>query len=483
VKLLIGLLACLVVFSLSALKWRRAVKAVFLLIVIEGALRKWVFPQANEMLYFLKDIVLLGVYFNFYFFSGSKEKLFPKVNLIKVFTIFVIGWCLFQVFNPSLGSPLIGFFGLRGYLLYLPLIWILPFMFQSEEELYIFWRTHFLLLIPVGIIGIVQFFSPASSFINAYSNEDNRVIIATFGATSAVRITGTFSYISGYAIFLIVCFGLLIPFFSINQPFGWKLISLVEIFLLIVNSLMTGSRSVILAQVLFILCYIAARGLRQPESTVRFLMRLLVPAIVIALVTFIWFRPAVDAFWLRTTSNKDVPDRIAGSFTEPFDFIRYKELDGYGTGATHQAAPVLRKALNLPDGELIPIYYELEMGRILLELGPLGFLFWYGLRVIILIALMTTFWKLKRPFLRQLALAAFVIQAIQITGTLVFHHTFSVYYWFLSSFIFMLPRLEQIEDWQREQQLFQQDVQFTHLPDSPYRESKFASGSDRSVGS
>jgi hypothetical protein len=113
------------------------------------------------------------------------------------------------------------------------------------------------------------------------------------------------------------------------------------------------------------------------------------------------------------------------------------------------------------------------MGRIVLELGPIGFIFWYGLRVSLLIALMSTFWKLKRPFLRQLALAAFFIQAIQISGTLVFHHTFSVYYWFLSSFIFLLPRLEQIEDWQREQQLWQEvlqeDVQFTYFPDSPYR--------------
>jgi hypothetical protein len=98
------------------------------------------------------------------------------------------------------------------------------------------------------------------------------------------------------------------------------------------------------------------------------------------------------------------------AFLEPIGFIQYKQLDGYGTGATHQAAPLLRQALDLPTGEVIPVPYEGEIGRILLELGPIGFIFWYGLRVGILIALISTFWKLKRPFLRHLALAAFLIQ-------------------------------------------------------------------------
>ncbi|HAA29496.1 MAG TPA: hypothetical protein DCE56_19620 [Cyanobacteria bacterium UBA8553] len=467
-KLLIGLIAALFIFSLSSLNWRRTLKVVFFLIVIEGALRKWVLPQANEILYFLKDLVLLGAYFNFYCFSGKREKFPNKGYVINILIFLVLIWCVFQLFNPSLGSPVAGLLGLRGYLLYIPLIWMVPLLFQSEEELHKFLRRYFLLVIPVGLIGIIQFFSPATSFINAYSNE-NSVVTATFGAMSSVRITGTFSYISGYAIYLIVSFGILISLFSIPQPVEWKVISVVELFLVVVNSFMTGSRSVIFAQILFIVCYVAVRGIRQPARTLLFMSRLIVPTLVIAIAAYIWFRPAIDAFVLRTTSNKDVPARITGSFQEPIDFLQYKQLDGYGTGATHQAAPLLRKALDLPPGEVIPVYVEPEMGRILLELGPIGFLFWYGLRVSILIALISNFWHLERPLLRQLALAAFLIQAIQINGHLVFHHTFSVYYWFLSSFVFLLPRLQQIENWQREQQFMQEYDLSPYFPDSSYR--------------
>ncbi len=469
-KLIIGLVACVIIFYFSALKWRRSVKAVFLLLVFEGALRKWVMPQASEMMYFLKDVILLGAYLNFYGFSSPKEKL-PKQGGGKIVSILIfiaIGWCIFQVFNSSLGSPLVGIFGLRGYLIYVPLIWMIPYLFESEDEFYKFLRSHLLLTIPCGLIGIVQFFSPPTSFINAYANEA-AVGKATFGATSAVRITGTFPYINNYAVYLIVCFALLVIMLSAKQPRKWQLLTVIELFLVIINSFMTGSRGTIFAQVLFLIGYLVAKGLTQPTKAVRVLRRLIGPAIVVSMVALIWFRPAIEAFWLRTTTNKDVSGRVTQSLVEPLLFVKFKELDGYGTGATHQAAPTLRKVLNLPPGEEIPTYYESEMGRVLLELGPIGFVFWYGLRVSILIGLLRTFLILRTPFLRELALAAFMVQAIQLNGFLVFHHTFAVYYWFLSSFIYLLPRLEQIENWQKEQLIWQEYVLSSYFPDSPNR--------------
>jgi hypothetical protein len=468
-KIVIALIGCLIIFYFSALKWRRSIKFVFLLLVIEGALRKWVFPQANEMIYFLKDVVVLGAYFNFYLFSNSDKSFLKKVNFMNSLSFLAIGWCLFQVFNPSSGSPIIGFFGLRAYILYLPLIWLLPSLFESQEELYKFLRSHLLLLIPVGLIGIAQFFSPATSFINRYSNEEGPAV-ATFGVNSATRITGTFSYINNYAVYLIVCFGLLVFMLSIKQSWLWQLASLVEIFFVSINSFMTGSRGTIFAAILFIVGFFFIKILANPVSIVRMTKQLIIPILIVAIAASTWFFPAIKAFSQRTTANKDVSWRIVSSFTEPFDFMQYKQLDGYGTGSTHQATPALRKTLNLPKGEVIPVYFEPEMGRIALELGPIGFFLWYGLKLSIIIALFMNFWKLKSLFLRQLSLTAFLIQVIQFNGQLVFHHTFGVYYWFLSSFIFLLPKLEAIENWHKEQQfLEEEDVLYPYFPDSSYR--------------
>ncbi|MEC4986947.1 MAG: hypothetical protein SAK42_22825, partial [Oscillatoria sp. PMC 1076.18] len=260
---------------------------------------------------------------------------------------------------------------------------------------------------------------------------------------------------SGYAVYLGVCFGLLISLLSINQVKKWQIITVFELFLVVVNSLMTGSRSVVFANILFLLGYLTIRIFSQPGSTLNLIQKLFIPGIAISIAAFIWFRPAIDAFWGRATTNTDLTERVGDSFSEPFKFTKYKNLDGYGTGAAHQATPVLRKALNLPRGEFIPTYFEGETGRIALELGPIGFCLWYFMKLVIAFNLLRLFFKLKRPFLRQLTLSAFLTHGIRINGLTVFHHTFSVYYWFLAGFIFLLPRLEKLACWQEYQQLQQ----------------------------
>ncbi|MBE9224272.1 hypothetical protein IQ264_02140 [Phormidium sp. LEGE 05292] len=469
----LALIIVIAIFFVSFFNWRTAVKSVFFILVIEGALRKWLLPQASEMIYFLKDLVLLGAYIKYFLFLRNEKKIPITNNFINIIIFIVAGWCLVQALNPSLGSPLVGLLGLKAYLFYVPLIWILPTIFETEEDFYKFLRTQFLLIFLTGIIGILQFYSPVSSPINAYAGDTN-VQVATFGfgASSAVRVSGTFSYINSYSGYLFVCFGLLVPMLTLRQTKLWLWLSIGEFFLIIINSVMNGSRTVTLASVLFLLGYIGIRGISQPSNTLRWLFKFSLPVIVVAIVIGICFAPAIDQFSRRTTKNQDISERISGSLSEPLKFIKYKDLDGYGAGATHPGTPTLRRGLGLPAGEIIPVGFEGEMGRIVLELGPIGFILWYGMRISIAIALLLVFWKLKRPFLRQLALAASLIQLIWLNGQLVFHHTFSVYFWFLTSFIFLLPRLEQMANWQQQLYWWQLHVQSAHLPDSPDGESE-----------
>lgn len=449
-KLVIGLLAILSVVTVSSFSWRHSVKAIFIVLVLEGALRKWVLPQASDLIYFLKDLILLGAYIKYYAFSPSENKLSIKSSpVVNVLILMVTGWCLFQAFNPSLGSPIVGFFGIRGYLFYIPLIWMIPRLFHSEEELYSCLRWYLLLVIPVGFLGIAQFFSPPSSPINVYAPGELSNI-ATFGVGGAniPRVTGTFSYLAGYGVYLVVCLGLLLPFLSINQSRWWRWISTLEVVLIAVNALMTGSRTVVIGSAAFLLSYVAIKSLIHPASLLRWLRQFLIPIIICFAVASIWFMPAVDAFFLRTTSNSDFGRRLWLSVSEPLEFSQYRDLDGYGSGATHPATRTLRKMLNLPRAEVIPTYYEQEPGRVALELGPIGFLLWYGLRVSIAIELLMVFSRLKSPFLRELALSAFLVHVIQMRSHLVFQHTFLAYYWFLSSLIFLLPRLELMDSLQ-----------------------------------
>ncbi|MDF5720669.1 MAG: hypothetical protein PUP91_09310 [Rhizonema sp. PD37] len=458
---LIGpLVAVIAIVWISSLNWRLAVKVVFFLVIFEGVLRKWVLPQASEMIYFFKDIVLLGAYLRYYL--GSELKYPFKISGITIALFMAMIWCTFQAFNPSLGSVIIGFFGLKAYFFYIPLIWMLPALFQSQEELYQFLRNYLLFTIPVCFLAVAQFFSPPSSPINIYAggHEAN----AGFNGFNAVRVTGTFSYISGYTVYLSACFSLLIPLLTLKQPRLWRLLTLVEAFLVAGTSFMTGARGLLLFEILFVVGYVCILSFTQPTTAKRSAKQLVLPVILISATLPQFFSKAIEAFSYRAANSSDSKnflERALSAFAEPTQAMQFKGFDGYGTGATHQAVPALRKIFNLPFGETLPPS-EGEMGRVVLETGPLGFLFWYALRLILIFNLWQVFWKLKSPFLRQLALVAFLFQIINITGQLIFNHTFAVYYWFFSSFIFLLPELES-----RQLSSYQQYVYTTYFPSSP----------------
>jgi hypothetical protein len=444
------------------MNWRNLVKMALFSVLIEGAIRKWFLPQSKDLIYFLKDFFLLGAYISYFILNNSQKKVPIKDNLLIQSIFFVTVWCTAEAFNSSLGSPLVGLMGLKGYLWNIPLIWLVPNLFNSERELFVFLRNHLLLAIPICILGIIQFFSPASDIINNYATDEVKYI-ATIG--SSVRITGTFSYLDTYVVYLTVAFGLLLALIDSNYAKkGWKIILLGSLFLVAVNSLMTGSRSCVFASILFVVIYIFIKAL-QTSKIINFLnlvKKLIIPLIVVTIAVSIWFQPAIETFSKRTTGDiaeKEFTNRVANTYTDPVSMANIAGLYGYGAGATQQASLAIRNRLNLPTGDIIPVGYEEEPERILLEIGLLGFIFWYSLKLFILIKLWLVYRKLKRPFLKQLALSSFLIQLIQFTDQLVTHHVFSFYYWFLTGFIFLLPRLEKIENLYQLEQFYQQDVQ------------------------
>jgi hypothetical protein len=206
---------------------------------------------------------------------------------------------------------------------------------------------------------------------------------------------------------------------------------------------MSGGRSTVFGSAIIFSGFLLARGLQNPTYIWKLSKKLAVPVTASLFALYFFFSPAVSAFWTRANSNTDEFSERAFLFIEePLAFSHLSGLDGYGTGSTHQARTALRSALNLPPGEDLPTRFEQEAGRIILELGPIGFLMWYSLRLLILAKLFLLFLKLKSSFLKELALSVFFLHLIQIRAHLVFNHTISVYYWFTVGFIFLLPQLE-----------------------------------------
>jgi len=455
-----ALLGATIIFLYAYADWQRAIKAVLVIVVFEGALRKWVLPQASELIYFFKDLVLLGAYASYYKAHIMYQKKYAHKTIFDLLVFVIAIWCAVEIFNPRLGSPIVGLLGFKAYVYYIPLVWILPKLFSTQEQFYSFLRTYLLLIIPIGVLGIVQYFSPVTSPINRYVPGEVTGI-ATVGSNA--RITGTFSYLAGYGVYLMICFGLLLPLVSVPQSWRWRLLLGIALFLVVVNSFMSGSRGVVFTQALLLILYLLFLGIRQPRATMHLLRQFALPALLVAYLVSTQFTVAIDNFMTRVNGNQDLSGRIIDNFADPFRYTEYSGWIGYGIGATLPGGNAMRAMLRLPAGEWIPVYYESEMARVVLEIGPIGFVLWYLLRIILVLLLFGLFWRLRTPVLRQLALMAFLIHLIQLNGQLVVNPTFNVYYWVLASFIFLLPQLDEAYETP-----VQKEAVHTHVPTARY---------------
>lgn len=444
----IGIVAIFFLIFLSALDWKKSVFFVLVFIILEGVARKWILPQVSQYIYFIKDIVFIGAYIKYFLIEKNKIKKHGINILIYPLAI----WSFVQAFNPSLGSSIVGLFGLRGYLLYIPLFWIVTDLFPTKMELYKFIRNYSLLIIPVCLLAVAQFFSPPSSPLNFYATGASNIGIATFGVgeEAIVRVTGTFPYITGFGTYLCTSLTLLIPLLSLRQPLIWYYLTIIELLLVLGTSFMTGSRAVVLYQGLFLISYVIVLLLTQSRQAFVNLKKFILPAIAVAVIVPTYFSKSIDLLSQRSIQNsKEGEGRILQPFIEPLstitEILKLKQIDSYGTGATHQATQLLRTALNLPQGDTLPSIGEIEPPRVIVEIGVIGFVLFYLIRINLIICLGLTSIKLRDSFLSQVGIAAFLFHALQITTPVVFNPNMGIYYWFFAGFILLLPELERRE--------------------------------------
>src|SRR5437867_3791357 len=113
------ILALLLGFGLFGLaRWRQAVQLAVVLAVFEGAIRKWLLPDAQVYVYFFKDALLLGAYAAF--FGGrinNRQRVFSAHPANPVLLLLLL-LAILEIANPDLPSPLVGIFGLKAYLMY-----------------------------------------------------------------------------------------------------------------------------------------------------------------------------------------------------------------------------------------------------------------------------------------------------------------------------------------------------------------------------
>src|SRR5215510_15497105 len=149
------LLAAIVALGalLTARYWQQALFGVFVLVVFEGALRKWAFPSAQAQIYLVKDAILLVVYLGFVLDDRRNQPALRGVASIRIVLLLAFAFGCVEVFNPNSPSVLVGLNGLKTYFLYPPIAFILPYAFKSREHLFVLIRRYIIMAIPVAVLG------------------------------------------------------------------------------------------------------------------------------------------------------------------------------------------------------------------------------------------------------------------------------------------------------------------------------------------
>jgi hypothetical protein len=139
---------------------------IYLLLIFEGAVRKWMFPSLGQVLFFVRDPFVLAAYV-----IAFRHGFFPRGNgfllagmAFGLLAVLLVG---VQILSPaaSSGGAMLAAYGWRNYFFYIPLAFVIGEAFQrADKERLVRWTL--ILAIPTGLLAFLQFMSPLDSPIN-----------------------------------------------------------------------------------------------------------------------------------------------------------------------------------------------------------------------------------------------------------------------------------------------------------------------------
>lgn len=430
--MLIGAIGALIVVAWSYSNWRAAVKIALVVALFEGAIRKWLLPGGQELVYFLKDVFLIGAYIRFFLAPTADLRAYTlKVPLGLVLILSVIACA--SALNPNIGSAIIALYGVKIYFMYIPLIFMMPYLFRTDGEMLrqLTWYT--MLAVPICALGFLQWRSDAFSMLNTYAAAEE---MGNTGATGfgleggKVRITGTFSYITGHTTFVAVFSSLTLVLLSLKETRFKSLLLFIGLPMLAANGLMGGSRASIVCGLFVAAGLVIATTTGRVGSNKHFITMLVAGGLLASAGAVYVYRDAWMNWYARfetSGSTSDIEARTVGHAGVAIG-MALKEGSGLGTGMglSHPASDALRRRLKVPAPRKKGLVYDNEFGQVMGELGLPGFLAWYGLRFMGILACWLGYWRSPPGLVRVMCLTTFLISIPHFFMSLVLNHTANI---------------------------------------------------------
>jgi hypothetical protein len=357
---------------------RRLIWLYFWLLIVEGALRKWILPGWSNPLLIVRDPVLIAIYG-----FAILAKVFPRngwtwaISVIAVLSV-VTTIAQLWLYLPPKVIALVAGYGFRSNFLHLPLIFVMAKVLRPEDVKRFGWWT-LVVVIPIALLMVVQFRAAPDAFVNRTAGGEGEMMISALGK---VRTAGPFSFVVGVVAYFALATGFLIWAVLRRTVYkNWLLAAAGTA--LVIGIVVSGSRSVVGACVVVVASLTVVLFLR-PDSINRFGQTLLAVVVLGFIVSRTpIFKEGLSVITTRFTEAAEATEqsvarglvtRVLGDFEEAFYIFGKAPFLGYGLGIGTNAGA---KFLTGRSGFLLT---EGEWSRLFLEMGPVLGLAYVALR-------------------------------------------------------------------------------------------------------
>ncbi len=363
----------------KALKYTRLlIWAYMALLILEGALRKWILPQLSDPLLIIRDPVVLLIYL-----CALRAGVFPRhpfvITLgIIAFLSALVGMLVLLPYLSFKTNFLVTAYGFRSNFLHLPLIFVIANVFDARDVKRM-GKWILIALIPMALLMAAQFQASPDSAINRTAGIGEGEQITAGGGK--IRPPGTFSFVSGIICFVGVAAAFLIHGILSRTTYrNWLLFA--AGFALVVCIVVSGSRSVVATVGLVLLSLVVILVVR-PEAVNQIGKSLLLVAVLGWAMSYLpIFQQGLGILSNRFVESAEATDttiaggmisRVFAGFIEGFRVFDRLPFFGHGLGLGTNAGA------KFVTGHVGFLLGEGEWSRLLLEGGPilgLSFIIW-----------------------------------------------------------------------------------------------------------
>ncbi|MCX2481169.1 hypothetical protein OQY15_18840 [Pedobacter sp. MC2016-15] len=342
---------------------KKAVWAYFLLLIFEGALRKWVLPGLSTPILLIRDPLAIWILFKVWEQGKMPSSIYLKamalIGVVSIVTAMLAGHGNFGV----------AIYGARIILIHFPLMFAIGKVFDREDVLQMA-RTIIWISIPMVVLIAMQFYSPQSAFVNRGVG-GNMEGGGFSGAMGFFRPPGTFSFTNGNVSFFSLTASLVIYFWL--TPGINKLVLIAATIAVLAAIPLSISRTLFFSIGVALIFAISAT-LFNGKNTGKIITTGFILVIALAILSQLpFFSTATEAFTARFTNANETEggvkgvlgDRYFGGLGSALSNSTEQPFFGFGVGMGTNVGS------NLLTGASTFLISEEEWGRLIGEMGAI----------------------------------------------------------------------------------------------------------------